>query len=233
MKHQKLSIVIPVFNEIRTLDEILRRVEAVQLPEGLSREIILVDDCSTDGTREKIESYGTKYVTLFHSINRGKGASVTDGLKRSTGDIVLIQDADLEYDPEDYPELLKPILMGRADVVYGSRLVTSRPHRVMFFWHYLGNMFLTFFSNMCTNLNLTDMETCYKVFTREVVDKIKDHLTADRFGIEPEITAKVKRFRIYEVGISYSGRTYKEGKKINWKDGVAAFWYIMKFNLFG
>ena len=232
MTEKTLSIVIPVYNELRTLDEVLRRIEAVRLTDGVAKQIILIDDCSTDGTREKIESYGDTYITLFHEINRGKGASVTDGLKRATGDMVLIQDADLEYDPEDYNELIGPILAGKADVVYGSRLSTSRPHRVMFFWHYLGNMFLTFFSNMCTNLNLTDMETCYKVFTREVVDCIKDRLTADRFGIEPEITARVKKFRIYEVGISYSGRTYKEGKKINWKDGVAAFWYIMKFNFF-
>ena len=229
---KKLSIIIPVYNEMRTLDELLRRVEAVKLPDGFGKEIILVDDCSTDGTKQKIEAFGKKYITVFHGVNRGKGASVTDGLKRSSGDIVVIQDADLEYDPEDYNELLKPILTGKADVVYGSRLLTSRPHRVMYFWHSLGNSLLTFVSNLFTNINLTDMETCYKMFTREVVDAIKDRLTANRFGIEPEITARVKKFRIYEVGISYAGRTYGEGKKINWKDGIAAFWYIIKFNIF-
>lgn len=228
----KLSVVIPVYNEEKTLVQLVERVERAVLPQGMTKEIILINDCSTDDTRSILKRWSGKHRILTHVVNQGKGASVIDGMRESTGDIVVIQDADLEYDPNEYSLLLEPILEGRADVVYGSRLMTNRPHRVMFYWHYLGNSFLTAFSNAFTNLNLTDMETCYKMMTREVVDAIKHKLTSRRFGLEPEITARVKNFRIYEVGISYAGRNYKEGKKIGWKDGVSAFWWIMKFNLF-
>lgn len=226
----KLSIIIPVYNEVKTLLTLISRVEAIDY----EKEIILIDDCSTDGTRDLLQKYSERegFKVLFHKKNRGKGAALRTGFAESTGDIIIIQDADLEYDPKEYGVLLGPILDGRADVVYGSRFLGG-PHRVMFFWHYLGNLFLTTLSNMFTNLNLTDMETCYKVFTREVLDSLK--LTCDRFGFEPEFTSKVARnqFRIYEVPISYSGRDYSEGKKINWKDGVAAIWFIFKFRLFG
>ncbi len=227
---KRLSIIIPVFNEQNTILEVLKRVDSVSL-EGIEKEIIIVDDGSTDGTRNILRSLTSSYTVVTQETNQGKGAAVTTGLKRATGDIAVIQDADLEYNPKEYPLLLQPILEGKADVVFGSRLVTTQPHRVLFFWHYLGNQFLTFLSNLFTNLNLTDMETCYKVFTREVVDAIKHKLISQRFGIEPELTARVKRYRIYEVGISYSGRTYKEGKKIGWKDGVSAIWCIIRFNL--
>ncbi len=229
----KLSIIIPVYNEEHTIVEIVNRVSLVKLSADMEKEIIIINDASTDSTSAKIKSLNCKYTLINHTVNQGKGTSVIDGLKVSTGDIVIIQDADLEYNPDNYNSLLAPILSGEADVVYGSRLVTHLPHRVMYFWHYMGNLFLTFLSNMFTNLNLTDMETCYKLFTRRVIDDIKDKLVSKRFGIEPEITARVKKYRIYEIGISYSGRTYKEGKKINWKDGVSAIWCIIKFNLFG
>ena len=229
----KLSIVIPVYNEERTLGDLVGRVDTVKLPSGIEKEIIIVNDASTDSTLAKIKSLPYEYVLINHEVNQGKGSSVIDGFKAATGDMVVIQDADLEYDPNDLNSLLVPILSGKADVVYGSRLVTHLPHRVMYFWHYTGNLFLTFFSNMFTNLNLTDMETCYKMFTKKVIDDIKDKLVSKRFGIEPEITARIKKYRIYEDGISYSGRTYKEGKKINWKDGFSALWCIVKFNLFG
>lgn len=226
----KLSIIIPVYNEAKTILTLISRVEAIDY----EKEIILIDDCSTDGTQDLLQKYSERegFKVLFHQKNRGKGAALRTGFAESTGDIIIIQDADLEYDPKEYGVLLGPILDGRADVVYGSRFLGG-PHRVMFFWHYLGNLFLTTLSNMFTNLNLTDMETCYKVFTREVLDSLK--LTCDRFGFEPEFTSKVARnqFRIYEVPISYSGRDYSEGKKINWKDGVAAIWFIFKFRLFG
>ena len=225
----KLSIVIPVYNEKNTLETLLKRVERVDY----DKEIILIDDCSTDGTREVIEDYKNKpgYTVLTHSRNRGKGAALRTGFGHVTGDTVIIQDADLEYDPKDYGKLLEPILDGRADVVYGSRFLGG-PHRVLFFWHYLGNKVLTLLSNMLTNLNLTDMETCYKAFNRNVLNSIT--LKCDRFGFEPEFTSKVsrKKFRIYEVPISYSGRDYEEGKKIGWKDGVAAIWFIIRFRLF-
>ena len=223
----KLSIVIPVYNEKATLKELLRRVEAVDY----EKEIILVDDASTDGSRDilKNEIEGRSGVVVhYHERNKGKGASLRTGFSKVTGDIVIVQDADLEYDPKDYSVLIEPILDGRADVVFGSRFLGG-PHRVLFFWHYVGNLFLTMLSNVMTNINLSDMETCYKVFRSEVLKDIK--LTCDRFGFEPEFTAKIarKRFRIYEVPISYSGRDYSEGKKIGWKDGVAAIWFILKF----
>ncbi|MEE8260146.1 MAG: glycosyltransferase family 2 protein [Nitrospinaceae bacterium] len=225
----KLSIVIPVYNEKNTLSTLLTRVEAVDY----DKEIVLVDDCSTDGTREIVESYKNKkeYTVAIHPHNQGKGAALRTGFAQASGDIIIIQDADLEYDPKDYGKLLEPILDGRADVVYGSRFLGG-PHRVLFFWHYLGNMALTLLSNLTTNLNLTDMETCYKVFTRQVLDSID--LKCNRFGFEPEFTSKVakQKFRIYEVPISYSGRDYAEGKKIGWKDGVAAIWFIIRFRLF-
>lgn len=227
-----ISVVIPVYNEKGTILELLGRVEAVEVP-GLSREIVLVDDCSTDGTREllrkEVEARPGVRV-LYHDRNRGKGAALRTGIATTAGDIVLIQDADLEYDPREYPKLLAPILDGRADVVYGSRFSGSEAKRVLFFWHSVGNRFLTTFSNMFTNLNLTDMETCYKVFRGDILRGIR--IEEDRFGFEPEVTAKIARLRcrIYEVGIGYSGRTYAEGKKINWKDGVRALWCILKYH---
>jgi len=228
----KLSIVIPIYNEKNTIREIVRRVEKSPA-ENLAKEIILVDDFSNDGTRQILKAMEGDYKIVFHDKNYGKGAALRSGFSQVSGDIIIIQDADLEYDPAEYPVMLGPIFDGKADVVYGSRMLTANPHRVLFFWHYLGNKLLTFFSNMLTNLTLTDMETCYKCFTKEVLDKILPRLESKRFGIEPELTAHFAkgRFRIYEVGISYSGRTYQEGKKIDWKDGLATFWHIIKFNL--
>jgi len=227
----KLSIVIPVYNEKATIREILRRVRAVKL--RIPKEIIVVDDFSRDGTRDilaKLRMPGVR--VFFHEANQGKGAALRTGFSQAAGDIVLIQDADLEYDPREYPELLAPILDGRADVVYGSRL-QGGAHRVMFFWHYVGNKLLTTFSNIFSNLNLTDMETCYKVIKKDILDRIA--LKSKRFGFEPEITIKLARLRcrIFEVPISYSGRDYSEGKKIGWKDGVAAVYHIIRFGLFG
>ena len=226
----KLSVVIPVYNEVGTIKEIVRRVQAV----ALEKEIVIVDDYSTDGTREHLreisQNHGNVNV-LYHDHNQGKGAALRTGFHALTGDIVVIQDADLEYDPTQYPLLLEPILDGRADVVYGSRFLGG-PHRVLFFWHYVGNKLLTLLSNMLTNLNLTDMETCYKVFKKEVLHEIE--LKSNRFGFEPEFTAKVakKDYRIYETPITYSGRTYAEGKKIGWKDGVKAVFAILWFRFF-
>ena len=230
---KKLSIVIPVYNEKNTIKKILDLVEQVQL-DDIEKEIIIVDDFSIDGTRDVLKGLENKYKIFYHSENMGKGEALRTGFKQVSGDIIIIQDADLEYDPEDYKKVLRPIIEDKADVVYGSRFIGSDPHRVLFFWHYMGNKFLTWLSNILTNFTLTDMETCYKAFSRQALDKFKDKLTSKRFGIEPEITALISKnkFRIYEVGISYYGRTYEEGKKINWKDGVVAIWYIIKFNLF-
>jgi glycosyltransferase involved in cell wall biosynthesis len=229
----KLSIVIPVYNEIKTLEQIIAKVLAVELPEGMVSELVLVDDCSTDGSREllrRLADEHTDWQVVFQPENRGKGAALREGFGATTGDVVVIQDADLEYDPGDYPTLLAPILSGHADVVYGSRFIGGGPHRVVYFWHYVGNRFLTLLSNMMTDLNLTDMEVCYKVFRKEVLQGIT--ISEERFGFEPEITAKVahgKRWRIYEVPIAYYGRGYAEGKKITWRDGFWALWCIMKY----
>jgi len=229
----KVSIIIPCFNEINTIEKIIEEVKGVPLE--IEKEIIIVDDFSKDGTREYLKSIDGKdnYIKIiYHSENKGKGAALRSGFRAASGDIILIQDADLEYDPNEYPKLLKPILEDKADVVYGSRFIGSESHRVLYFWHSLGNKFLTLLSNMFTNLNLTDMEVCYKVFRREILDKIE--LKEDRFGFEPEFTAQISRLkcRVYEVGVSYYGRTYTEGKKITWKDGVRAIYVILKYGIF-
>lgn len=227
----KLSVIIPVYNEVKTLPTLLERVK--EAPGGLDKQIVLVDDCSSDGSRallEKLASAESGLVVRYHERNLGKGAALRTGIAAATGDTVLIQDADLEYSPRDYPALLAPILEGHADIVYGSRFIGGGPHRVAYFWHYIGNRALTFFSNMMTDLNLTDMEVCYKVFRRQVLQDIR--LRENRFGFEPEITAKIargKRWRIYEVPVSYYGRSYAEGKKIGWRDGIRAFWCILKY----
>jgi len=227
----KLSVVIPCFNELNTINQV---VEAVKKSSVKDIEVIIVDDYSSDGTREFLQSNLESQVdqVLYHSKNMGKGAALRTGFTAATGDIVLVQDADLEYDPQEYPLLIEPILQGKADVVFGSRFQGGRPHRVVYYWHRIGNSFLTMLSNMLTNINLTDMETCYKAFRKEIIQSIK--IEEKRFGFEPEITAKVAKLdcRIYEVGISYYGRTYKEGKKIGWKDGFRAIYCILKYNLF-
>ncbi len=238
MTLSKLSIVIPAYNEERTIHLILDKVKAVQLLNGIEKELIIVNDCSKDDTAGAVKRYQEANPELpisyyEHEYNKGKGAALHTGISKATGEYLIIQDADLEYDPEEYNALLKPVISGFADVVYGSRFMGNNPHRILFFWHTIGNKFLTALSNMLSNLNLTDMETCYKLFRTDIIQGIK--LRENRFGFEPEVTAKVARvpkIRIYEVGISYYGRTYEEGKKIGWKDGFRAIYCILKYNLF-
>ena len=238
MMGQKLSILIPAYNEEQTIHLILNKVLDVELLNKLDKEIILVNDCSTDGTEQAIKNYiathpNDHFIYLSHAQNKGKGAALHTGIEAATGDYLIIQDADLEYDPKEYNILLQPMLEGHADVVFGSRFMGGKPHRILFFWHSIGNQFLTFLSNMFTNLNLTDMETCYKLFRTDIIKSLQ--LKEKRFGFEPEVTskvAKIKNIRIYEVGISYYGRTYEEGKKIGWKDGVRAIYCIVKYGLF-
>ena len=233
----KLSIVIPVYNEAATIHLILNKIKKVEIINEISKEIIIVNDCSTDDTEASIKNYiianPLSNIHYFkHEVNKGKGAALHTGITKATGDVLIIQDADLEYDPAEYNILLLPIIDGHADIVYGSRFIGGKPHRVLFFWHTIGNKFLTALSNMFSNLNLTDMETCYKLFKTEVIQSVL--LKEKRFGFEPEVTAKIariKNIRIYEVGISYYGRTFEEGKKIGWKDGFRAMWCIAKYNI--
>jgi len=235
---ESLSILIPAYNEANTIRKILERILAVELINGITKEIIVIDDCSTDATYSIIQQYIAAHPQVNiqlkqHSKNKGKGAAIHTGIQAATGDYLIVQDADLEYDPMEFNELFKPVFYDNADVVYGSRFMGSKPHRILFFWHTIGNRVLTFLSNMLTNLNLTDMETCYKLFRSDIIKKID--LKENRFGFEPEVTAKIARIpkiKIYEVGISYYGRTYEEGKKINWKDGFRAIYCILRYNLF-
>lgn len=238
MTIKTLSIIIPAYNEANTIHKILDKVKNVVLLQNIEKEVILVNDCSTDDTQKAISQYISKnqYLNIQyyeHKINLGKGSAIHTGISKANGEYLIIQDADLEYDPDEYNYLLKPVLLGFADIVYGSRFMGNNPHRILFFWHSIGNNFLTFLSNMFTNLNLSDMETCYKLFRTDIIQNIS--LKESRFGFEPEITAKISRIpqiRIYEVGISYYGRTYQEGKKIGWKDGVKAIYCILKYGLF-
>lgn len=232
-----LSIIIPVYNEEKYIVAVLERVKQVVLPGGVMKQVIVVNDCSTDRTEENLFAYRSQddaisFNYFKHQLNQGKGAAIHTGIEKATGDFLIIQDSDLEYDPDDYNSLLKPMLDGMADVVYGSRFIGDKPHRVLFFWHYMGNRFLTLLSNAFTNLNLTDMETCYKLFRRDIIQNVR--LREKRFGFEPEVTAKIAKLRgirIFEVGVSYYGRTYEEGKKINWRDGFRAIYCILRYNL--
>ena len=238
MQIKTLSIIIPAYNEEKTIHLILNKIHEVQLINGLIKEVVIVNDCSRDKTDEAIKHYihhnPSMSISYYeHEVNKGKGAAIHTGIAKAKGDLIVIQDADLEYDPQEYNDLLKPFFTANADVVYGSRFMGSNPHRILFFWHTIGNKFLTFLSNIFTNLNLTDMETCYKMFRSEIIKNIQ--LKEKRFGFEPEVTAKiarVKEIKIYEIGISYYGRTYAEGKKISWKDGFRAIYCILKYNLF-
>jgi glycosyltransferase involved in cell wall biosynthesis len=233
-----LSIIIPCFNEEDSLNRVIDSIRAAELPDGIQKEIVIVNDCSTDRTfellQQHLEKTGDEGIRIFHQpVNMGKGAAIHRGIREVNGEYLIVQDADLEYDPREYTDMLKPCLEGFADVVYGSRFMGNNPHRILFYWHSIGNRFLTRLSNMFTNLNLTDMETCYKLFRSEVIKPL--NLKEKRFGFEPEVTAKISRIRgirIYEVGISYYGRTYAEGKKINWKDAFRALWCIFKYNVF-